>query len=96
MLQARLGGHLGGQRALAGAAQAQGRGGDGRGVAGGKGKRKKKAKPVSKPWETLGSETEIQEEKLITNRGLLSFNMQRPRRMFGQEAVFGDKDAHAM
>ena len=65
-------------------------------AAGGKAKRKKKAKPVSKPWETLGSETEIQEEKLTTNRGLLSFNMQRPRRMFGQEAVFGDKDAHAM
>lgn len=68
----------------------------GAGAVGGKGKRKKKAKPVSKPWETLGSETEIQEEKLATSRDLLSFHMQRPRRLFGQEVAFGDRDAHAM
>ena len=49
--------------------------------------------PVSKPWESLGSEAEIAEESVRLTRERFVIAVQRRRREFGATYKFSDRDA---
>jgi len=49
--------------------------------------------PVSKPWVSLGSEAEIEEEAVIPTRERFVMQMVRKRREFGAAYRFSDRDA---
>ncbi|KAJ3291525.1 WD repeat-containing protein 63 [Borealophlyctis nickersoniae] len=53
-----------------------------------------KKAPVSKQWESLGSDKEIDSEKVVHNRDLIHVRVSRKRRDFGSLCKFGDRDAH--
>ncbi|KAJ3009435.1 WD repeat-containing protein 63 [Thoreauomyces humboldtii] len=53
-----------------------------------------KKKIVSKPWESYGSEREIESDWVVNNRELLNIQVTRRRRHFGGPCKFGDRDAH--
>ena len=56
-------------------------------------KKKKKKKVVSKPWESFGSEVEIEEYTIVYSRELVKLECSKPRREFGRKAELGDKDS---
>jgi len=49
--------------------------------------------PVSKPWESQGSEVEISDEAVKATRERLVFSLLRKRREFGTAYKFSDRDA---
>jgi len=49
--------------------------------------------PVSKPWVSLGSEAEIEEEAIIPTRERFVVQFQRKRREFGAVYRFSDRDS---
>ncbi|KAJ3169656.1 WD repeat-containing protein 63 [Geranomyces variabilis] len=51
-------------------------------------------KVVSKPWESYGSEREIEADWVVNSRELLNIQVSRRRRHFGAACKFGDRDAH--
>ncbi|KAJ3138701.1 WD repeat-containing protein 63 [Geranomyces variabilis] len=53
-----------------------------------------KKKVVSKPWESYGSEREIEADWVVNSRELLNIQVSRRRRHFGAACKFGDRDAH--
>eukprot|EP00118_Oscarella_pearsei_P015193 m.135700 g.135700 ORF g.135700 m.135700 type:complete len:900 (+) comp38161_c0_seq11:190-2889(+) len=46
-----------------------------------------------RPWESFGSEKEIEEARVTSNRPLLKFVVSRQRRHFGSPALFLDRNA---
>ncbi|NXY50316.1 WDR63 protein, partial [Ceuthmochares aereus] len=49
--------------------------------------------PVSKPWVSLGSEKEVEEESVKDTRTKIKYMISRVRRMFGAPITFSDKNA---
>jgi len=49
--------------------------------------------PVSKPWESLGSEVEIADEAVVETRERLVLALHRKRKEFGVPYKFSDRDA---
>ena len=47
--------------------------------------------PESRPWESLGSEQEINETQVVHNRPLVVQRLSRKRRLFGAPVVFKDR-----
>ncbi|KAI8613318.1 WD40-repeat-containing domain protein [Chytriomyces sp. MP71] len=52
----------------------------------------KKKKPVSKPWECLGSDKDIELEQVLNTRDLIHVKISRPRRDFGKPCDFSDRE----
>ncbi|XP_058964872.1 dynein axonemal intermediate chain 3-like [Pocillopora verrucosa] len=44
------------------------------------------------PWQSLGSEVEVEEENVIENRPKVKFRISRKRREFGVPVTFGDRN----
>ncbi len=61
--------------------------------AGGKRRKKKKKKRVQKPWESLGSEQDILDEKVTGQRETIDMVFLRPFGELGQTFDLSDKDA---
>ncbi|KAI9002305.1 WD40-repeat-containing domain protein [Gaertneriomyces semiglobifer] len=51
-------------------------------------------KPVSRKWESLGSDKEIEAEKYVPTRDLISVKATRRRRHFGKPCHFADHEAN--
>ncbi|XP_073449718.1 dynein axonemal intermediate chain 3 [Aquarana catesbeiana] len=49
--------------------------------------------PISKPWVSLGSEKEIEEEMVRESRAKIKFMISRVRREFGAQVTFSDYNA---
>ncbi|XP_064189536.1 dynein axonemal intermediate chain 3 [Anguilla rostrata] len=49
--------------------------------------------PEPKPWVSLGSEQEIEEESVVDTRSRLKYKISRVRREFGAPVVFSDRNA---
>ncbi|XP_074122452.1 dynein axonemal intermediate chain 3 [Sminthopsis crassicaudata] len=52
--------------------------------------------PVPKPWVSLGSEKEIEEESVRESTVRATFKISRPRRLFGAPIEFGDHNASSV
>ncbi|RKO93616.1 WD40-repeat-containing domain protein, partial [Blyttiomyces helicus] len=48
----------------------------------------------SRKWESLGSDLEIEGERVVSTRDLIHVKVSRKRREFGSTCKFGDRDAH--
>ncbi|XP_069497800.1 dynein axonemal intermediate chain 3 [Ambystoma mexicanum] len=49
--------------------------------------------PVSKPWVSLGSEAEIEDERVVEAKTKIKYMVSRVRREFGAPITFGDQNA---
>lgn len=51
-------------------------------------------KPISRVWECLGSDKDMEAEAVVQSRDLIIVKATRKLKDFGAQCKFGDRDAH--